>query len=41
VVALFAGTQGYLDDFQIKDIRAFEVGLYSTSTARKRRSSKI
>jgi F-type H+-transporting ATPase subunit alpha len=28
VVALFAGTQGYLDDFQIKDIRAFEVGLY-------------
>ena len=27
-VALFAGTQGYLDDFQIKDIRAFEVGLY-------------
>jgi F-type H+-transporting ATPase subunit alpha len=28
VVALFAGTQGYLDDLQIKDIRAFEVGLY-------------
>jgi F-type H+-transporting ATPase subunit alpha len=27
-VALFAGTQGYLDDFQISDIRAFEVGLY-------------
>jgi F-type H+-transporting ATPase subunit alpha len=28
VVVLFAGTQGYLDDFQINDIRAFEVGLY-------------
>ena len=28
VVALFAGTQGYLDEFEIKDIRAFEVGLY-------------
>jgi F-type H+-transporting ATPase subunit alpha len=28
VVALFAGTQGYLDDLQVKDIRAFEVGLY-------------
>jgi F-type H+-transporting ATPase subunit alpha len=28
VVALFAGTQGYLDDFQVADIRAFEVGLY-------------
>jgi F-type H+-transporting ATPase subunit alpha len=27
-VILFAGTQGYLDDFQISDIRAFEVGLY-------------
>jgi F-type H+-transporting ATPase subunit alpha len=27
-VALFAGTQGYLDDFQISEIRAFEVGLY-------------
>jgi F-type H+-transporting ATPase subunit alpha len=27
-VALFAGTQGYLDDFQVSDIRAFEVGLY-------------
>src|ERR1035438_5986063 len=27
-VILFAGTQGYLDDFQVKDIRAFEVGLY-------------
>jgi len=25
---LFAGTQGYLDDFEVKDIRAFEVGLY-------------
>jgi F-type H+-transporting ATPase subunit alpha len=25
---LFAGTQGYLDDFQIKDIRAYEDGLY-------------
>jgi F-type H+-transporting ATPase subunit alpha len=28
VVILFAGTQGYLDDFQVSDIRAFEVGLY-------------
>jgi F-type H+-transporting ATPase subunit alpha len=27
-VVLFAGTQGYLDDFEVKDIRAFEVGLY-------------
>jgi F-type H+-transporting ATPase subunit alpha len=27
-VILFAGTQGYLDDFEVKDIRAFEVGLY-------------
>ena len=28
VVALFAGTQGYLDDLQVSDIRSFEVGLY-------------
>jgi F-type H+-transporting ATPase subunit alpha len=28
VVALFAGTQGYLDDLQLTEIRAFEVGLY-------------
>ena len=28
VVVLFAGTQGYLDDFQVADIRAFEDGLY-------------
>jgi F-type H+-transporting ATPase subunit alpha len=28
VVVLFAGTQGYLDDFQVSDIRAFEDGLY-------------
>jgi F-type H+-transporting ATPase subunit alpha len=27
-VILFAGTQGYLDDFEVADIRAFEVGLY-------------
>ena len=27
VVVLFAGTQGYLDDFQVTDIRAFEDGL--------------
>jgi F-type H+-transporting ATPase subunit alpha len=27
-VALFAGTQGYLDDFQVSDIHAFEIGLY-------------
>jgi F-type H+-transporting ATPase subunit alpha len=27
-VILFAGTQGYLDEFEVKDIRAFEVGLY-------------
>jgi F-type H+-transporting ATPase subunit alpha len=25
---LFAGTQGYLDEFQVSDIRAFENGLY-------------
>ena len=25
---LFAGTQGYLDDLQVSDIRAFEDGLY-------------
>ncbi|HKN22706.1 MAG TPA: hypothetical protein VJX73_14880, partial [Terracidiphilus sp.] len=25
---LFAGTQGYLDDLQVTDIRAFENGLY-------------
>ena len=25
---LFAGTQGYLDDLQVTDIRAFEDGLY-------------
>src|SRR5271155_145293 len=28
VIILFAGTQGYLDEFQVSDIRAFEVGLY-------------
>jgi F-type H+-transporting ATPase subunit alpha len=28
IVVLFAGTQGYLDDFHVSDIRAFEVGLY-------------
>jgi F-type H+-transporting ATPase subunit alpha len=28
VVMLFAGTQGYLDQFQVADIRAFEDGLY-------------
>ena len=28
VVVLFAGTQGYLDDLQVKDIRAFEDGLH-------------
>jgi len=28
MVALFAGTQGYLDDFEVSDIRAFEAGLY-------------
>jgi F-type H+-transporting ATPase subunit alpha len=28
MLVLFAGTQGYLDDFQVSDIRAFEVGLY-------------
>jgi hypothetical protein len=27
-VVLFAGTQGYLDDLQVTDIRAFEDGLY-------------
>jgi F-type H+-transporting ATPase subunit alpha len=29
VVILFAGTQGYLDQFQISEIRGFEDGLYS------------
>jgi F-type H+-transporting ATPase subunit alpha len=28
VVVLFAGTQGYLDDLPVSDIRAFENGLY-------------
>jgi F-type H+-transporting ATPase subunit alpha len=28
MVILFAGTQGYLDEVQITDIRAFELGLY-------------
>src|SRR5208337_2443632 len=28
MVVLFAGTQGYLDDLQVTDIRAFEDGLY-------------
>ena len=28
VVVLFAGTQGYLDDLKVTDIRAFEDGLY-------------
>jgi F-type H+-transporting ATPase subunit alpha len=28
VVILFAGTQGYLDQFQVSEIRAFEDGLY-------------
>jgi F-type H+-transporting ATPase subunit alpha len=28
MVVLFAGTQGYLDDLQVSDIRAFEDGLY-------------
>jgi F-type H+-transporting ATPase subunit alpha len=27
-IILFAGTQGYLDEFQVADIRAFEDGLY-------------
>ena len=27
-VVLFAGTQGYLDDLKVSDIRAFEDGLY-------------
>jgi F-type H+-transporting ATPase subunit alpha len=27
-VVLFAGTQGYLDEFKVTDIRAFEDGLY-------------
>ena len=27
VVVLFTGTQGYLDDLQVSDIRAFEDGL--------------
>jgi F-type H+-transporting ATPase subunit alpha len=28
VVIVFAGTNGYLDDLKVEDIRAFEVGLY-------------
>jgi F-type H+-transporting ATPase subunit alpha len=27
-IILFAGTQGYLDDLKVSDIRAFEVGMY-------------
>jgi len=27
-VILFSGTQGYFDDFEVSDIRAFENGLY-------------
>jgi F-type H+-transporting ATPase subunit alpha len=27
-VILFAGTQGYLDEFQVTDISAYETGLY-------------
>ena len=27
-IILFAGTQGYLDEFKVTDIRAFEVGMY-------------
>jgi F-type H+-transporting ATPase subunit alpha len=27
-IILFAGTQGYLDNFKIADIRAYEIGLY-------------
>ncbi len=27
-MVLFAGTQGYLDDLQVSDIRAFEDGLH-------------
>jgi F-type H+/Na+-transporting ATPase subunit alpha len=30
MVVLFAGTQGYLDDLQVSDIRAFEDGLHET-----------
>ena len=28
MVVLFAGTQGYLDDIQVPDIRAYEDGLH-------------
>jgi F-type H+-transporting ATPase subunit alpha len=28
VVIIFAGTNGYLDDLKVEDIRGFEVGLY-------------
>jgi F-type H+/Na+-transporting ATPase subunit alpha len=28
MIILFAGTQGYLDEFQVSDIRAYEDGLY-------------
>ncbi len=28
MIVLFAGTQGYLDDLQVADIRAFEDGLH-------------
>ncbi len=44
VVILFAGTQGYLDDLEVTDIRAFEDGLYkyldSAQTALDRRSDQ-
>ncbi len=28
MIILFAGTQGYLDEFQVSDIRGYEDGLY-------------
>jgi F-type H+-transporting ATPase subunit alpha len=33
VVVLFTGTQGYLDDLQVSDIRAFEAGLLKYFTS--------
>ena len=32
MTVLFAGTQGYLDDLKVSDIRAFEDGMHSYFT---------
>ncbi len=39
-IILFAGTQGYLDDLQVADIRAFEDGLYKYFDAAQQRADR-